>query len=107
MTETALRATLTSTAERMRHQIALLSGAFEQAGEAAGRAAEQVRRVYATVSVPVPLRTGKRGWRTRAEHARILREARWKRRRERRHGIPACQRKQEFYLPAGRIIRVE
>lgn len=47
----------------------------------------------------VPLLTGRRKGRSRVEHARVLRVARWARRRERRMGIPAGTRIRTSYFP--------
>lgn len=47
-------------------------------------------RIEIAGRVTVPLRTGQLGAGSRAEHARALAVARLKRRRQRRHGIPAA-----------------
>lgn len=44
-----------------------------------------------TTMITTPIRTGRRGSRTRAEHARTLHIGRLKRRRQRRHSKPAVR----------------
>lgn len=56
-------------------------------------------RVQLDSLVRTPLRTGRRGTRSRAEHARALHLARLKRRRERRHGIPAKTYRRQIVMP--------
>ncbi len=51
----------------------------------------------------VPLITGRRGSRKRVEHARLLRMATWKRRRQRRHGVPAATVYVRTYIPNARV----
>lgn len=48
---------------------------------------------------PIPLRTGKRGPRSRVQHARVVKLARLRRRVARRENRPACVVHCQTYLP--------
>lgn len=61
------------------------------------------RRIEIAGRVTVPLRTGQLGAGSRAEHARALAVARLKRRRQRRHGIPAATQRRIIILPKATV----
>jgi hypothetical protein len=64
------------------------------------QAASQVERaLLLRYDKPVPLRTGKRGTRSKAEHAHVVKLARLRRRVARRENRPACLIHCQTYLP--------
>lgn len=59
----------------------------------------QERSMLLRYDRPIPLRTGKRGPRSRAQHARVVKLARLRRRVARRENRPACVIHCQTYLP--------
>lgn len=59
----------------------------------------QERALLLRYDKPIPLRTGKRGLRSRVQHARVVKLARLRRRVARRENRPACVVQCQTYLP--------
>jgi hypothetical protein len=65
-----------------------------------GEPPEQVERaLLLRYDKPIPLRTGRRGPRSRVQHARVVKLARLRRRVARRENRPACVIHCQTYIP--------